>query len=139
MVGILGVVDFDNGKQYFVIPSNVVHDALDVALRDGFTSRPVFGAYYLSLTEGYALIHGTARNQGALIYSPSGKTSLALLSGSPAEKAGLLAGDIVTQVNGQDITIDYPLSRAISMIAKGSSAELTVLRGTEEKKLIVQL
>lgn len=139
MVGILGAVDFDNGKQYFVIPSNVVHDALDSALRDGFTSRPTLGAYYISLTKAYALAHDLTRNTGALIYSPSGKTGLAVLAGSPAEKAGLLIGDIVTQVNGQDITLDNPLSRAISTQAKGASVELTILRGTEEKKLSVQL
>ncbi len=139
MVGILGAVDFNNGKQYFVIPSNVVRDALDTALRDGFASRPVFGAYYISLTRVYALAYGMTHETGALIYSPSGKTGLALLAGSPAEKAGLLVGDIVTQVNGQDITIDYPLSRAMSTIVKGASAELTILRGTEEKKLLVQL
>lgn len=139
MVGMLGAVDFNNGKQYFVIPSNVVHDALDTALRDGFASRPVFGAYYLSLTDGYALIHGTNRNQGALIYSPSGKTGLALLAGSPAEKAGLLVGDIVTKVNDRDITLDYPLSRAIGELPKGSVVDITILRGTEEKKISVQL
>ncbi len=138
MAGILGVIPFDNEKKYFVIPSNVVRSALDTALRDGFASRPIFGAYYLSLTESYALMHGTRRQEGALIYSPSGKTSLALLSGSPAEKAGLLVGDIVTQVNDKEITLDYPLARAIGEISKGTSAELTVLRGTEEKKLPVQ-
>ncbi len=139
MVGILGAIDLDNGKKYFVIPSNVVREALDTVLRDGFASRAMFGAYYISITRGYALAHGTARNQGALIYSPSGKTSLALLSGSPAEKVGLLIGDIVTQVNGRDITIDYPLSRAMSELSKGVSVELTILRGTNEKKITVQL
>lgn len=139
MVGILGGVNFDNGKKYFVIPANVVRGALDTVLRDGFASRAMFGAYYLSLSKGYALAHNIARSEGALIYSPSGKTSLALLALSPAEKAGLLAGDIVTQVNGKSITLDYPLARAISEVSKGASIEITILRATEEKKLLVQL
>lgn len=139
MVGILGMASFDNGKKFFVIPANVVRSALDTVLRDGFASRAMLGAYYISLTKGYAIAHDTARNEGALIYSPSGKTGLALLSGSPAEKAGLLAGDIVTKVNDKDITLDYPLSRAIGEISKGSSIEITILRGTEEKRLSVQL
>jgi S1-C subfamily serine protease len=139
MVGILGVIDFDNEKKYFVLPSNVVRSALDAVLRDGFVSRSTLGAYYISLTKGYAIAHNTARSEGALIYSPSGKTSLALLAGSPAEKAGLLAGDIVTQVNEKTITLDYPLARAIGEISKGTSAELTILRGTEEIRLPVEL
>lgn len=139
MAGILGAIDFDNEKKYFVLPSNVVRGALDAVLRDGFASRSALGAYYVSLTKGYAIAHDTARSEGALIYSPSGKTSLALLAGLPAEKAGLLAGDIVTKVNDRDITLDYPLARAIGEISKGTSAELTVLRGTEEKTLPVQL
>lgn len=139
MVGILGAVDFDNEKKYFVLPSNVVQSALDTALRDGFVSRPMLGAYYLSITKGYAIANDIARSEGALIYSPSGKTSLALLSGSPAEKAGLLAGDIVTRVGDRDITLDYPLARALGELSKGSSTELTILRGTEEKKLPMQL
>ena len=109
------------------------------ALVTGSFAVAALGAYYVSLTKGYAIAHDTARSEGALIYSPSGKTSLALLAGSPAEKAGLLAGDIVTKVNDRDITLDYPLARAIGEISKGTSAELTVLRGTEEKTLPVQL
>ena len=139
MVGVLGVIDFDNEKKYFVLPSNVVRAALDAVLRDGFVSRSTLGAYYISLTKGYAIEHNTARSEGALIYSPSGKTSLALLAGSPAEKAGLLAGDIVTQVNEKTITLDYPLARAIGEISKGTSAELTILRETEEIRLPVEL
>ena len=139
MVGILGAIDFDNERKYFVLPSNVVRGALDAVLRDGFASRSTLGAYYVSLTKGYAIAHDIVRSEGALIYSPSGKTSLALLAGSPAEKAGLLAGDIVMKVNDKEITLDYPLARAIGEIPKGTSAELTVLRGTEEKALPVQL
>ncbi|PJH69417.1 peptidase S41, partial [Salmonella enterica subsp. enterica serovar Typhimurium] len=53
--------------------------------------------------------------------------------GSPAEAAGLQPNDRITAVDGQSVA-DLSINEAVSLIRgpKGSSVELTVLRGQEE-------
>lgn len=140
MVGIFGGVLLDGEEFHFLIPSNAIRESLRLAGENRLDTRPTLGAYYISLTKASAFGSGQgARDRGALIYSPSGQTGLAVLSGSPAEKAGLRFGDIVIAVDGKEINLDNPLSVAIGRFAKGDTAELLVLRGGLEQKISVAL
>ncbi|MDO8566186.1 MAG: S1C family serine protease [Candidatus Moranbacteria bacterium] len=139
MVGLIGTLTIDNVVHTFLIPSNVVRESFDHAVNGTLGMRPVFGVYYLSITKALALEQGLARDHGALVYSPSGKTGLAVLFDSPAMKAGLLAGDIIEAVNDKEITLDQPLPEILSGFNKGDSIELLILRNGEEKKISVTL
>ena len=139
MVGLVGEMDLDTAKRSFLIPSNVVRASMDRVIGGKLETRPVLGVYYRSITKAYALSQGLSRDRGALVYSPSGKTGLAVIAGSPADRAGLQYGDIVIAVNGAEINLDNPLARALSRFEKGDTMELTVLRNGEEKKITVQL
>jgi len=139
MVGLFGDTELDGKKTYFLLPSNVVRDALRLATDGKIPSRATLGAYYLTLTKVSAAGNkAVSRDHGALIYSPSGKTGLAVLAGSPAEKAGLRYGDIVTTVDGADIDLDNPLSVAIGRHSKGEAAELGILRDGKDMTVSVQ-
>ena len=74
-----------------------------------------------------------------MIYSPSGKQGLAIISGSPAEAAGIKINDIIISVNDQEVTLDNPLSNLINQNKKGDLIELTVDRNGQEIKIPVQL
>ncbi|MEK7494573.1 MAG: trypsin-like peptidase domain-containing protein, partial [Patescibacteria group bacterium] len=139
MVGLVGMLTIDNTQVPFLIPSNVVRDSSSRALAQTLGNRPALGVYYLPITKAYALGQGISRDRGALIYSPSGKTSLALLADSPAMKAGLQAGDIITAVNGQEVNLDNPLPELLNGINKGEKIELLIMRNGAEKKVEVQL
>lgn len=139
MVGLVGSAELDNQSQYFIIPANVVRRSLEMAIRGEFDKRPVLGVYYLSLDRENQIIMHASRDKGALIYAPSGKSGLAILSGSSAEKSGLRINDIVIAVNEQEIDLDNPLSVVLSRFSKGETVELSVLRNGEEKKIQVAL
>ena len=139
MVGIVGTLAINNATQSFVIPSNVVRDALNRLINGTLEKRPTLGAYYLTITKALALGRGLSRDRGALIYSRSGSTGLALIADSPAMKAGLLAGDIVISVNGTEVNLDNPLSELIARANIGDTLELVILRGGEEKTISVKL
>lgn len=139
MVGIVGALSVNNTLQSFVIPANVVRDALNRLISGTLETRPVLGAYYLSITKALALGRGLSRDRGALIYSRSGSTGLALIADSPAMKAGLLAGDIIISVNGTEVNLDNPLSELIARYNTGDTVTLVILRGGEEKTLSVKL
>jgi S1-C subfamily serine protease len=51
-----------------------------------------------------------------------------IVAGSPAEAAGLKAGDVITALNGTTVDNDRPLDYALSQLAPGDTASLSVLR-----------
>ena len=139
LIGIDGSIVVDGKDQYFQVSSSVVQKDLELALNGGFANRPFLGAYYVSITKEYAIAHNVNLDKGALIFSPSGNQGLAIISGSPAEKAGLKINDIVVSVSGQEVNIDSPLSNLISQYRKGDAVELMVNRDGKEIKISVQL
>ena len=55
--------------------------------------------------------------------------------GSPAAKAGIQAGDVITAVNGADVKDARDLAREISMIAPGTSVKLDIVRKGEPRSV----
>jgi serine protease Do len=68
---------------------------------------------------------------GALVDEPQ--------SGSPAVKAGILSGDVITAVDGAPLKDARDLARKISMMGSGRAVKLSVLRKGEDKSLTVTL
>jgi len=139
VIGIIGALTINGQDQYFEIPSNVVKNSIDLVIKDELASRPFLGAYYISISKEYSIANKLDRDQGALIYSPSEKQGLAVISGSPAENAGIKINDIIISVNGQEINLDNPFSNLINQNKKGDLVELTVDRNGQEIKIPVQL
>ncbi len=139
MIGIVGTLTINNVIQSFIIPANVVRDSLNRATSGTLEKRPILGAYYLPITKALALGQGLARDRGALIYSRSGSTGLALIADSPAMKAGLLVGDIIISVDGTEINLDNPLSELLARFNTGDTITLVILRSGAEKTVEVKL
>ena len=139
LVGIVGNAPKDGGFESFLLPGSAAKESLERQVRGTLSKRPYLGVSYLSITKAYAIANAISRDRGALITTPSGQQGLAVLSGSPAEKAGLRVGDIVIAVNGQEINLDNPLSVAIGRLEKGDTATLRVLRNGEEREVSVAL
>jgi S1-C subfamily serine protease len=139
MVGLIGALTIDNTVKSFLIPSNVVRQSFERFINDVPAKRPVLGVYYLPITKTLALERGLSRDRGALIYSPSGKTGLALIADSPAMKAGLRVDDIITAINGQEINLDNPLPKLIAGFNIGDTIELHIIRDGEERTVSVTL
>ncbi|MFH0969628.1 MAG: S1C family serine protease [Patescibacteria group bacterium] len=139
LVGIIGSLTTDNQEKFFEIPSNIVKNSMNLATGNEFSKRPYLGIYYLPISKAYAIANNLNRDKGALIYSSSGKQGLAILSGSPAEKAGLKINDIIISVGDKEVNLDNPLSNLLSQYKKGDSIELTVIRDGQEMKVKVQL
>jgi predicted metalloprotease with PDZ domain len=70
---------------------------------------------------------GLKKAEGALVAEPQ--------SGSPAVKAGIVAGDVITAVDGMEVKDPRDLARRISAMAPGTEVKLTIQRKGEEKTL----
>lgn len=139
LIGIVGNTPSDGGFNLFLLPSNAVRAALERKIRNTTDSQAILGVSYISITKIYAASHNIARDRGALIYTPSGKQGLAVLLGSPAEKAGIRIGDIIIAVSGKEINLDFPLSVAMSSFHKGDTITLRVLRNGSERDISTTL
>lgn len=138
MVGLFGDVVRDGARQTFLLPSNVVRASFDRAVAGTLAERPVLGISYRTLTRASAIAEGDgARDRGVVVYSPSGRTGLSVLAGSPAEKAGLRYGDVIVSVNGAELDLDHPLPALIGGFRKGSTVELVVIRDGVESVIPV--
>jgi serine protease Do len=69
--------------------------------------------------------------EGAMIDGPQ--------NGSPAAKAGVQSGDVITALNGTPVKDSRDLARQVAALAPGSSAKLDILRNGESKMLTVTL
>lgn len=139
MVGVMGVLEIDNRKEYFQIPSNLVKKSLERVLAGDLENAPEIGLYYLPITKEYAISNNLDRDRGALVYSPSGVQSLAVIYGSIADKADLRVGDIIISVDGIEINLDNPFSNIINSKNKGDQIELLIDRDGKEIKKIETL
>lgn len=138
MAGIVGSRQIDGRTDTFLVPADVVRQSLDRIIAER-GPRPVVGLSYLSLTPERAAVFGLERDRGALVYSPSGRTGLSVIAGSPAARAGLQYGDIITAVDGAEINLDLPLSVALGRFSIGDTVRLTILRGVSERELSLSL
>jgi S1-C subfamily serine protease len=138
VAGIVGNRILDGKADFFLIPARVLRESLD-RLVTGKVDRPTVGVYYLSLNQERAEHLALPRSQGALVYSPSGRTGLAVLAGSSAARAGLLYGDIITHVNGELVTSEHPFSTMMGAFHPGDQVQLTILRDGTERNIDLSL
>ncbi|MBM3609351.1 MAG: PDZ domain-containing protein, partial [Alphaproteobacteria bacterium] len=104
----------------FAIPVNMVKAVVRAAQGDGKLRRPWLGATLQNVTREIAESLGLERASGALAGT--------IASGSPAARAGLRAGDIITSIDGQNIDDIESFGFRLATKAIGGSAKLGVLR-----------
>ena len=105
-------------------------------------ARPYVGIRYVQIDLKVKKDNNLTVDHGALIEpqtDASGATLPAINPGSPAEKAGLKAGDIVLAIEGQTVDSEHPLDAMLTSYAPGQTVKLTVLRGTAQIEISVTL
>ena len=65
--------------------------------------------------------------------------SVAVVPGSPADRAGIKENDIISHVNGQELPSDADLSEELQKLKVGDEIELTIFRKNEQLKLKTKL
>jgi Do/DeqQ family serine protease len=115
----------------FAIPTTMARPIMDMLVKDGKVSRGYLGVDIVTLNKAVAKEAKIDHLHGVLVASVDAK--------GPAGKAGLKDNDVVIALDGDDIRDANKLRNAIAMRGAGKTAELTVLRGKDQKKIKVTL
>ena len=118
----------------FAIPSNLVERVANEIMQDGHATHVALGVTISSDTvEADGVVRG-----GARITTPNtgGK---AVVSGSPADKAGLQANDTIVAFNGHAVNNNYSLLGFVRAAALGDTVKLTIVRGGKTMDVDVTL
>ncbi len=115
----------------FDVPASTAKMVVEQLKENGKVTRGWLGVQVQPVTPGIAESLGLKKAAGALVDEAQPNT--------PAEKAGLKAGDIITAVNGKAIKDSRALAREISTMAPGTSAKLDILRKGESKTIDLTL
>ncbi|MGH7192504.1 MAG: S1C family serine protease, partial [Candidatus Saccharimonadales bacterium] len=123
----------------FAIPMNDVKGLIDQVVRTGRFARPYLGVGYIPLTADVANEYGLHVDNGAFIAPSNDPSNPSVISGSPAAKAGLKEGDVITALDGTDINQTHSLTGLIDQHQPGDRIDLTVLRGGRDLHVAVTL
>jgi serine protease Do len=115
----------------FAVPANMAHSIMDSIIQHGRVVRGFLGVDMQLLDESLASKFKLKGTAGALVKSVEPK--------SPADKAGMEAGDVITGINGKAVETPTELRMTIGGLMPGSKIELSYLRDGENKKAEVTL
>ena len=111
----------------FAIPSNAASNVINQLIKYGETKRGWLGVRIQQITKEIAEVEKLKSTEGALVASVG--------DDSPAEKAGLKAGDIILKFDGKKIDTMKDLPKLVSNTKVGKTVELEIWRN---KKLITK-
>jgi len=123
----------------FAIPINSIKTAIDSIGKYGRIVRPYIGIRYVAVDEQIAAIKGIKEAKGILVVGDSANSLPAVIPGSPAERAGIREGDIITAINNDDISKNQSFVALLSRYAPGNEITLNLTRGNDKIDLKVTL
>jgi serine protease Do len=115
----------------FDIPAQTAKMVVAQLKEHGFVNRAWLGVQIQPVTAGIADSLGLKTAEGALVDQPQ--------PASPAAKAGIEAGDVITAVNGKPVKDSRQLAQTIGMMAPDTSVKLTVMHKGEVKTMDLTL
>jgi S1-C subfamily serine protease len=128
VVGINTAIAADSNGIGFAIPIDIARPIMTQAVAGEKLARPYMGVIYRAIDRQLATEEKLPVNDGALVIPGSGGSSPAVVSGSPADKAGIKEGDIIVKVDGHAIDRDNPLDATLSEFAPGATVTIELLR-----------
>ena len=115
----------------FDIPASTTKLVVAQLKAHGYVNHAFLGVRVQPVSADIADSLGLKEAKGAIVDQP--------MADSPAAKAGIKAGDVITAVNGKPVKDSRDLARTIGMMAPGSSVKIALVHKGEAKTLSVTL
>jgi serine protease Do len=115
----------------FAIPTQIVQPTVEALIRDGKVSHGYMGIGISDVTPENSKFFQAANNEGAVVTQVE--------SGSPAGKAGLKVGDVITGIDGRAVSDAGQLQVEVGQQRPGSTIHLELLREGQKMSVPVTL
>jgi len=115
----------------FAIPANMARNIMDQILKKGKVSRGYMGILPQELTPDMARAFGMPNGHGVAVAQ--------VTSNSPAEKAGMKVGDVITAINGNPVEDVNSFRLAVAGFAPGTTVHLKIARNGQNLDIPVAL
>lgn len=115
----------------FAIPSNMARKVMEDLITKGYVVRAWLGVYIQEIEDSYARALDLETRNGALVSD--------VVDDSPAEKAGLKAGDVITAFDHRKVKGPAQLKNIVSSSEPGKRYAITIIRNGKEKTFKVRL
>ena len=115
----------------FAIPSTTAKQVVADLMKNGAVARGWLGVEIQPVTKDIAESLGLKSDKGAIVANAQDE--------SPAKKAGIASGDVITQVDGKDIASSRDLARLIAGYMPGTTVDINVWRDGKAQSIKVEL
>ncbi|MEA2520274.1 MAG: hypothetical protein QOF49_2354, partial [Chloroflexota bacterium] len=143
VIGVNTAIARDSTGIGFSIPINVARPIMRQAVAGEPLARPYIGIQYLAIDAQLQKAQSlpTANGAWVRIVDTAGKPTAEnpVKAGSPADAAGIKAGDIVLAINGQVIDAEHPLDAVLTQFAPSDTISIEILRGADHVTVLVTL
>lgn len=122
----------------FALPINSIKGAIESVKSTGKIIRPYLGIRYVAINSEMKEKNNLSVDYGVLVKAGQNQNELAVVPGSPADKAGIVENDIILEVDGVKLDDKTTLSSLIRQKSIGSAITLKILhRGTEKTVQVI--
>jgi len=123
----------------FSIPINDIKRDIDQVKTDGKITVAFLGVRYIAINADLKERNSLSVDYGVLVQRGEASGDLAVMPGSPADKAGIVENDIILEVDGEKITDKNPLAQIVQRHKPGDRIKLKILHRGDEKIVDVVL
>ena len=137
VIGINTAIRADATGIGFAIPINKAKEIKDILARGEQVPHPFVGIQMITLTPEIAQENN--RDSDSILILPEVNAVLVtkVLSGTPAEKAGVRRGDVIIEINNEKITSSEQLQSKVEASGVGEELEFKVIRNSISKQLFI--
>ncbi|MFA6427644.1 MAG: trypsin-like peptidase domain-containing protein [Candidatus Magasanikbacteria bacterium] len=139
VVGVNTAVSQEGQSLGFAIPINSLKNTIESVQKEGRIVRPWLGVRYVPVTPRLAELNKLPVTYGVLIQRGETPEDLAVVPGSPADKAGLVENDIILEINGKKLDEKNSLSTEIAKYHVNDEIRLKLIHKGEEQEIKAKL
>ena len=139
VIGINTAIIYGAQNIGFSIPINWAKQDLEDIIKHGRIIKPFIGLQYVMLNKELQNKYSLPTDFGAMVVRDHAPGSVAIVPGSPAEKAGVKENDVILELNGDKLTEQIDFSDMLQKCKVGEDVKLTIMRGDKNLKLTATL